>query len=84
MKNKVELVGESFSNIGKNWVRIKFNLQYCLNIKNREDIINYLNNVDMFYGNWELDNVGHNGKAILLRGNDGIGNTKYLIMEEEL
>ncbi len=83
MKNKVELVGESFSNIGKNWVRIKFNLQYCLNIKNREDIIRYLNNEDMFYKNWELDNVGHNGKAILLRGKDSCGNTKYLIMEEE-
>lgn len=83
MKNKVELVGGSFANIGKNWVRIKFNLQYCLDIKNREDIINYLNNVDMYYKNWELDNVGHNGKALLLRGNDSYGNTKYIIMEEE-
>lgn len=84
MKNKVELVNESFSNIGKNWVRIKFNLQYCLNIKNREDILNYLNNVDMFYKNWELDNIGHNYNAILLRGEDSFGNTKYLIMESDL
>jgi hypothetical protein len=28
--------------------------------------------------------VGHNGKAILLRGEDSFGNTKYIIMEEEL
>lgn len=84
MKNNVELVGESFSNIGKNWVRVKFNLEYNFNLKSTKDIITYLNNVDISYKNWELDNVGHNYKAILLRGKDLSGNTKYLIMEEEL
>jgi hypothetical protein len=84
MKNKVELVDNVWNNIGKNWIRIKFNLQFCFSIKDRQSIIDYLNNVDMFYKNWELDNVGHNGKAILLRGEDSFGNTKYIIMEEEL
>lgn len=78
--NNVELVNESFSNIGKNWVRIKFNLEYNFNLKNCKDIISYLNNVDMFYKDWELDNVGYNYNAILLRGTDGIGNIKYMIL----
>ena len=83
MKNKVDLVGESFSSIGKNWVRILFNLEYNFDLKNCKDIIKYLNNVDMFYKNWELDNVGNDYKAILLRGFDGFGNTKFIKMERE-
>lgn len=82
MKNKVELVNESFSNIGKNWVRVLFNLKYNFNLKNVKDIINYLNNVDISYNNWELDNIGHNYNAILLRGKDSFGNLKFMIMED--
>lgn len=87
MKNKVSLYCkggcESFSNVGKNWLKILFNLEYCFSLKETDDIVRYLNNVDMYYKNWELDNVGHDYNAILLRGKDSYGNIEYILMSKE-
>lgn len=82
MKNKIELIGESFKNLGSSWVNIVFNLEYNFDLHNVQDIINYLNNTSNYY-KWELDNVGHEYKAILLRGFSGINNVHYLKMEVE-
>lgn len=83
MKNKVELIGESFKNLGENWVKAIFNLEYNFDLHNVQDIIRYLNNSELNYRNWELENVGHEYKAILLRGISGIDNIHYLKMEVE-
>lgn len=82
MKNNVELVGESFRNIGEDWVKILFNLQYNFDLHQTEDIVRYLNN-GRSVCKWELDNVGHEYNAILLRGKHVSGDIKYLIMEKE-
>lgn len=82
MKNEVDLIGESFKNLGENWVNILFNLQYNFDLHQTEDIINYLNNTSEYYNNWELDNVGHEYNAILLRNRVlGTNNIHYLKME---
>ena len=84
MKNKVELVGESFSNMGKDWIRVLFNLQYNFTLKedNVKDILNYLNNANIFYHNWELDSIGNDYNALLLRAKDGFENIKFMRIEK--